>query len=134
LEGGRVSFGYMKVIGRHPAISGAAGAVIGWHAASGSLFAALLMAGSFAAFSEAMRQRRIAKATEAARAAAVAVGRTEICADPESIPCHDAASAAGIKAGMAIMQPLGSISSRLLMAAAVFGAMALFAVAKNYLS
>ena len=97
-----------KTITDHPVLSAGAGALIGYHAAAGSLFAGLLAAGTIGAYASA---KRMAAAKEAARAAAVTTAKTDpaCVADPASPDCLDRAKAAAIAAGQRVMRGEGEL-------------------------
>ena len=97
-----------KAITDHPVLSSGAGFLIGYHAAAGSLFAALLAAGSIGAYASA---KRMAAAKEAARAAAITTASTapECVADLKSPACVERAKAAAIKAGQDVLAGKGEL-------------------------
>jgi hypothetical protein len=83
--------GFLK---RHPMLSGTGGAALGWSAASGNVWAILASLGIVGA-------RMDEKASDAARAAAVQVGKTDpACVQDITSPeCIDHAKRAAIAAG-----------------------------------
>ena len=52
---------YVKSITRHPALARTAGALVGWKAASGSLFAQLIMLASIGSWLDQRKARRAAQ-------------------------------------------------------------------------
>jgi hypothetical protein len=84
----------------HPALTSAGGATLGYAAASGNPWAILACLGTLAAW---LHARRMAKATAAARQAAIAAAVA--CGDPNSPECIAEAKGAAIAAGQAVMQP-----------------------------
>jgi hypothetical protein len=88
---------YIKNAMQHPAVGTGAGALIGYHAMSGSLFAGLLMAGTNGTY---LQGRRMQRATDAARAAAIATAQT---CDPTDPACIAKAKSAAVRAGQAAL-------------------------------
>jgi len=101
----------MRYIGKamkdHPVITTAAGATIGYGAASGNPWMMLLALGSWGAY---LSAKRMAAAKEAARAAAIETARTDpACADPTSPNCIARAKASAIAAGQRVMAGEGEL-------------------------
>lgn len=94
--------GYIKQAASHPVIAAGAGGLIGYSALNGSLFGGLLAAGTIGAY---LQQRRMAKAKEAASAAAVQAATA--CGDPNDPQCVAEAKAAAITAGERVMKRRG---------------------------
>jgi hypothetical protein len=92
--------GYVRNAMSHPAVGAGAGFLIGWHALSGSLFGALLAAGTIGTYSQACKMQQ---AKDAARAAAIA--SAQACGDPNDPKCKAGAIMAAIAAGKAAMAP-----------------------------
>jgi hypothetical protein len=90
--------GYIKNAMQHPAVGAGAGALIGWHAMSGSLFGGLLMAGTIGTY---LQARKMQKATDAARAAAIA--EAQKCEDVNDPACVARAKRAAVTAGQAAL-------------------------------
>jgi hypothetical protein len=89
--------GYIKNAMQHPAVGAGAGALIGYHAMSGSLFGGLLMAGTIGTY---LHARKMQQATDAARAAAIATAQT---CDPTDPACVEKAKSAAVRAGQAAL-------------------------------
>lgn len=88
----------------HPALTSAGGAVMGYAAASGNPWAILGCLASVGAY---LQARKLAKAQEAARAAAIETAKHDpaCVGDLHSPACIAAAKTAAIAAGQAVMQP-----------------------------
>jgi len=121
-----------KAMKDHPVITTAAGATIGYSAASGNPWMMLLALGSWGAY---LSAKRMAAAKEAARAAAITCGQTDpaCIADVKSPDCIARAKAAAIAAGQAIMRGDGELAlpKKVLL---VLGALALLVVILGHLS
>jgi hypothetical protein len=103
----------MRYIGKamkdHPVITTAAGATIGYGAASGNPWMILAALGSWGAY---LSAKRMVAAKEAARAAAVATASTDpaCIADVKSPACIERAKAAAIAAGQRVMRGEGELA------------------------
>jgi hypothetical protein len=86
--------GYIKNAMSRPTVAAGAGALIGYHAMGGSLFAGLLAAGTIGTF---LHARKMKAAEEAASRAAITAAQQ--CGDPNNPECVAEAKAAAIKAG-----------------------------------
>jgi hypothetical protein len=89
--------GYIKNAMSRPTVAAGAGALIGYHAMGGSLFAGLLAAGTIGTY---LQARKMQAAKETARQAAIAAGQT---CEPTDPACIAKAKAAAIAAGQAVL-------------------------------
>jgi hypothetical protein len=96
--------GYIRNAMSRPTVAAGAGALIGYHAMGGSLFAGLLAAGTIGTYLQAVKMQR---AKDAARAAAVAAAQQ--CGDPNDPKCKAAGVIAAVAAGKAVMAKRGAI-------------------------
>jgi hypothetical protein len=125
----------MRMIGKamkdHPVITTAAGATIGYSAASGNPWMILAALGSWAAY---LQASKMTKAREAARLAAIETGTHDpnCIADLSSPECIQHAKSAAIAAGLAVMSGHGELAfvKKVLI---VLGALALLVVIFNAL-
>jgi hypothetical protein len=90
--------GYIRNAMSRPTVAAGAGALIGYHAMGGSLFAGLLAAGTIGTY---LHARKMKAAEEAASRAAVTVAQQ--CGDPNNPECVAEAKAAAITAGQTVL-------------------------------
>jgi hypothetical protein len=105
--------GYIKNAMSRPTVAAGAGALIGYHAMGGSLFAGLLAAGTIGTY---LHVRKMKAAEEAASQAAITA--VQRCGDPNNPECVAEAKTAAIAAGQAALARHGVLPVRVAVALA----------------
>ena len=90
--------GYIRNAMSRPTVAAGAGALIGYHAMGGSLFAGLLAAGTIGTY---LHVRKMKAAEEAASRAAITAAQQ--CGDPNNPECIAEAKTAAITAGQTVL-------------------------------